>query len=215
MYNLYLKGLSTDNEELNNIRNLFKEYSLDFTTVFDNYGDLPITSNKDLLVAVNDKLRESNPMGQQTNLICHSMGCNLGVIAAEDSKKIKSMVLISPEFGEYSDKELKQIEKDEINIKSSRPYGELEAKNNLNTLKSLIIFNKTKPLATTAIEKIDGPTLIIYSQDDNFIPKAYLQNLAERKDNIDVATIPTKYHNPLLRGKEESNPMKLIKNQLK
>ena len=29
MYNLYLKGLSTNNDELDKIRNLFKKYGLD------------------------------------------------------------------------------------------------------------------------------------------------------------------------------------------
>ena len=33
MYNLYLKGLSTDNQELNQIRTLFKENGLEFTNV--------------------------------------------------------------------------------------------------------------------------------------------------------------------------------------
>ena len=35
MYNLYLKGLSTDNQELTQIRNLFKENELDFTNAFN------------------------------------------------------------------------------------------------------------------------------------------------------------------------------------
>lgn len=215
MYNLYLKGLSTDNQELNEIRSLFKKHGLDFTVVFEGYGNLPIKSDEELKVALQDKLRERNPMGQKINLICHSMGCNLGLLAAEDSKKIKSLVLISPEFGEYSEKELKQIEKDEINLNKPRAYGEQEIKINKNNIRSLLLFRKTKLLATAAIEKVDVPTLIIYSKDDAFIPKEYLNDLAERKDNIQVATIPTKYHNPLINGKYKTRTMRLIKKNIK
>ncbi len=215
MYNLYLKGLSTNNQELNEIRKLFKENGLDFTVVFNNYGNLPMRTETDLKVAIQDKLRESNPMGQQANLICHSMGCNLGVLAAADSKKIKSLVLISPEFGEYSPEELKQIEKDEINLNRPRAYGEQEIKNNKNNLKSLLLFKKTKLLASIAIEKVNVPTLIIYPKDDNFIPKTYLNDLVNRKDNIKLQTVPTKYHNPLVKGNCKTKTMRLIKNQIK
>ena len=37
------------------------------------------------------------------------MGCNFGVLAADKSKKVNKMILISPEFGEYSSEEKKQI----------------------------------------------------------------------------------------------------------
>lgn len=214
MYNLYLKGLSTNNDELDKIRNLFKKYGLDFTVVFDNYSQLPLRSTGALKVAIDDKIRRCNPMGQKVNLICHSMGCNLGVIAAERSKKIKSLILISPEFGEYSEKEMKKIENEELNLNNPREYGELEVKNNANKIKSLIVFQKTKPLATAAIEKIQVPTLIIYSKDDLFIPKEYLNGLSDRKDNIKIATLNTKFHNPLVNGRNKSKTMRLIQKHI-
>ena len=86
-YNLYFKGLSTNNAELNQIRKLFKQHNLDFTAVFGDYSTLPLASNQKLKIALDDKIRENNPIGHNLNLICHSMGCNLGVIAAEHSKK--------------------------------------------------------------------------------------------------------------------------------
>lgn len=214
MYNLYLKGLSTNNEELDKIRNLFKKYGLDFANVFDNYAELPIKTNDALKVSIDDKFRKCNPMGQKVNLICHSMGCNLGVIATERSKKIKSLILISPEFGEYSEKEMEKIENENINLNNPREFGELEVKNNANKIKSLIVFQKTKLLAATAIEKIKVPTLIIYSKDDLFIPQDYLNDLANRKDNIKLATLNTKFHNPLVNGRNKSKTMRLIQKHI-
>ena len=214
MYNLYLKGLSTDNDELDKIRNLFKKYGLDFANVFDNYAELPIKTNDALKVSIDDKIRKCNPMGQKVNLICHSMGCNLGVIATERSKKIESLILISPEFGEYSEKEMEKIENENINLNNPREFGELEVKNNANKIKSLIVFQKTKLLAATAIEKIKVPTLIIYSKDDLFIPQDYLNDLANRKDNLKLATLNTKFHNPLVNGRNKSKTMRLIQKHI-
>ena len=48
MYNLYLKGLSTDNQELNQIRTLFKENGLEFTNVFNSYANLSMLSKTNL-----------------------------------------------------------------------------------------------------------------------------------------------------------------------
>ncbi len=62
--------------------------------------------------------------------------------------------------------------------------------------KSFIVFKKTQPIASMAIEKINVPTLIIYSKADPFIPKDYLNNLADRKSNIEITTIDTDQHNP-------------------
>ena len=215
MYNLYLKGLSTDNDELNKIRKLFKKYGLDITIIFDKYSDLPLKTDGALKVAIDDKIRKCNPKGQKVNLICHSMGCNLGVIATERSKKIKTLVLISPEFGEYSDKELAQIRNEEINLNNPREFGEEGLKNNGQKVRSLIIFKKTKPMAKIAIEKIQIPTLIIYSKDDSFIPKDYLKDLADRKENIKIATINTKFHNPLVNGRNKSKTIHLIQKHIK
>lgn len=208
MYNLYFKGLSTDNTELNQIRHLFKQNNLDFTAAFDDYSTLPLMSNQKLKIALDDKIRETNPMGHNLNLICHSMGCNLGVIAAEHSKKIKNMILISPEFGKYSEKEEKQMESASKNNKGTH--------NKLSVSKaiSFIIFKKTQPIASMAIEKINVPTLIIYSKADPFIPKDYLNNLADRKSNIEIATIDTDQHNPLTDKDSQAKTMHLIKKHI-
>ena len=42
MNNLYFKGLSTDNQELEKIRSMFKENDLRFTNVFYSYEGLPL-----------------------------------------------------------------------------------------------------------------------------------------------------------------------------
>ena len=215
MYNLYLKGLSTDNQELNQIRTLFKENGLEFTNVFNSYANLSMLSKTNLNAEIAEKIRKCNPTMQNINLICHSMGCNLGAIATESSSKIKSLILISPEFGEYSKKEKNQIQEEKLHPTIQRPFGEKNQKINGETAKSLIVFNRTKPLATLAIEKVKVPTLIIYSKDDTFIPKEYLHHLASRKDNIEIAEINSKLHNPLSSIDHKQKTINLIKSHLK
>lgn len=212
MYNLYLKGLSTDNQELNEIRKNFNENGLFFTNVFNNYSNLAALTKNALQAEVNEQVRRANPTMQNINLICHSMGCNLGVLATEQSKKIKNLVLISPSFGEYSTKEKRKIENEKLHPSFQRRYGEKEVKMNSDKIRSLIVFNRTKPWATLAIEKIDIPVLIIYSKDDTFIPKEYLEDLAKRKDNIEIETINSKLHNPLTSQNHKNKTIKLIKN---
>ena len=143
------------------------------------------------------------------------MGCNFGVLAADKSKKVNKMILISPEFGEYSSEEKKQIKYEKIHPNIQTAYGENQPQINSNMLKSLILFKKSKQLATTTIEKINIPILIIYSKDDTFIPKDYLNDLEARKENIKIATIDTKLHNPLISQTHNQTTMRLIKNYLK
>ena len=212
MYNLYLKGLSTDNQELSEIKDSFNDNGLSFTNVFDSYSNLAALSKNAIQAEVDEKIRRANPTMQNVNLICHSMGCNLGVLAAEQSKKIKSLVLISPEFGEYSTKEKRKIEEANIHPTFQRQYGEKETKISSEKIRSIIVFNRTKPWATLAIEKVDIPVLIIYSKDDTFIPKEYLENLAKRKDNVEIETINSKLHNPLTSLDHKNKTIKLIKN---
>lgn len=215
MYNLYLKGLSTDNQELQQIRSLFKANDLEFTNVFNSYAGLSMLSKDELNAEIKDRISKCNPTMQNIDLICHSMGCNLGTIATEKAAKIKSLILISPEFGEYSRKEKNQIQEERLHPTIQRPFGEQTQKINSETAKSLILFNRTKPWATLAIERINVPTLIIYSKDDTFIPKEYLQNLASRKDNIEIEIINSKLHNPLTGIDHRQKTMSLIKSHLK
>ena len=215
MNNLYFKGLSTDNKELDQIRSMFKNAGLKFTNVFYSYAGLPILSKDKLNAALDDEVRRSNPIGQDVNIVCHSMGCNLGVLEAERSSKIKKMVLISPEFGEYSKKEQRQIKDANAMPRVQRPFGEQSTKIAGDKAKSLVIFNRTKPYATLAIERISIPTLIIYSKDDIFIPKDYLNSLASRKDNVEIEEIDSKLHNPLTSKDHGQKTLSLIKDYLK
>ena len=115
------------------------------------------------------------------------------------------MILISPEFGEYSDDEKKIMEN--ANKNNEGTHNKLSA----SKAKSFIVFKKTQPIASIAIEKLNIPTLIIYSKADPFIPKDYLNNLANRKSNIEIATIDTDQHNPLINKDSKSKTMCLIK----
>lgn len=215
MNNLYFKGLSADSQELDQIKGLFQKNGLIFTNVFYGYAGLPLFSKEKLDAAINDEVRRSNPLRQDVNIVCHSMGCNLGVLSAEKSSKIKKMVLISPEFGEYSKQEQSKMQETKTKPTIQSPFGEQSTKIDGDKVRSLIVFNKTKPYATLAIERVNIPTLIIYSKDDIFIPQNYLNHLADRKDNIDIEVINSKLHNPLTSVDHSEHTMTLIKKFLK
>ena len=215
MYNLYYKDLTTNSDELDETKRLFNENGLDLNIVFEHYSKLPITSIRNLNANLTDAFIKANPMGQKANLICTAMGCNLGILTASKSKKIKSLTLIAPEFGNYTKDEQKQIDYEKGDDKIIRPYGEEKSKINNNKIKKLFISNKTQALAKIAIEKIDVPTLIIYSKDDAFIAKDYLNDLAQRKDNIKIATVQTKIHNPLKSKNEKEKVIRLIKKHVR
>lgn len=215
MNNLYFKGLSTDNQELEKIRSMFQENDLNLSVVFDSYANLPLISKDRVNSTIDDGVRRCNPIGHNINLICHSMGCNLGVLNAERSSKINKIVLISPEFGEYSKKEERKIEEEKVYPTIQRPFGEKGKRISGATAKTIALFNRTKPWATLAIERVNVPVLIIYSKDDIFIPQEYLGHLADRKDNIEIEVIDSKLHNPLTSIEHGSKTMSLIKKYLK
>ena len=87
MYNLYYKGLSTDSIELNEIKKYFGENKVNLNIVFENYSNLPITSVKNLNVVLQEQFKKANPMGKDANLICHAMGCNLGILTTIKTPK--------------------------------------------------------------------------------------------------------------------------------
>ena len=78
----------------------------------------------------------------------------------------------------------------------------------------LNFFKYTQPLAAMAIEKINVPTLIIFSKGDIFIPQEYLRELSERKENIELVSLDTNLHNPLLDEEYSQKTMKLIKKHI-
>ena len=215
MYNLYLKGISTDNQELEQIRNLFKENELDFTNVFNSYSNLAALSKNSLKAEIDEQIRKCNPTMQNINLICNSVGCNIGSIEAERSNQIKNLILISPEFGEYTPKEKAKLEKENNFPLLKTPFGEEKLKINSDQIRSLIVFNRTNSWATLAIERINIPILIIYSKDDTFIPKEYLHDLNNRKPNVKIKTIDSKLHNPLTSSVHKQQTINIIKNYLK
>ena len=215
MYNLYYKDFSANLDELDETKKLFNENGLDLNIVFEHYANLPLTSVKTLNSTLTDAFRHANPMGQKANLICNAMGCNLGILTAYKNKRIKSLTLIAPEFGNYTADEQKQIDYEKGDEKIARPYGEEKAKLSKEKIKKLILSNKTQSLAKIAIEKINVPTLIIYSKDDAFIAKEYLDDLAQRKNNIQIATVQTKMHNPLKNKNEKEKVMRLIKKHIR
>ena len=112
-------------------------------------------------------------------------------------------------------KEKRKIEEAKVYPSVQRPFGEKSKKISKETARSIILFNRTKPWSTLAIERINVPILIIYSKDDIFIPKEYWHNLANRKNNIEIEEINSKLHNPLSSIDHKQKTINLIKSHLK
>ncbi len=206
MNNLYFKGLDTDHQEFDQVKRIFNQEGLNLTNVFYSYTSLPLTSNDKIMFDINDEVRRSNPIGQNVNVICNSIGCNFGVLAANKSPKIKNMILISPRFGQYSKEEKRKIKSQKLT--QSNPKNSFDSEK----IKTIILFNKTKSYTNLAIEKIKIPILIVYSKNDVYVPKEYLNDLASKKDNIIIKDIDSSSRN-LLVPKEKT--LRLIKPYLK
>ena len=116
------------------------------------------------------------------------------------------MILISPRFGQYSKEEKRKIKSQKLT--QSNPKNSFDSEK----IKTIILFNKTKSYTNLAIEKIKIPILIVYSKNDVYVPKEYLNDLASKKDNIIIKEIDSSSRN-LLVPKEKT--LRLIKPYLK
>ena len=201
-YNLFFKGLSADKKELEDVQKMAVENGFDLDIAFDDYGNITLDSLEKLSQKINERATD-------VNFICHSMGCNLGILTAKKIERIRSLVLISPEFGDYSDEEL------EIQAKAQKDASsQVRREFTEDVVHAFKFFKYTQPLAAMAVEKINVPILIIFSKGDIFIPQEYLRELSARKDNIELVFLDTNLHNPLLDEEYSQKTMKLVKKHI-
>ena len=137
---------------------------------------------------------------EEVNLICHSMGCNFGLILAKErSAKINSMVLLSPELQSPSKTEtaVSKIraahmpEYDNYNI--SKP----EKIKFLQKLSLYNLFEQTKKIANKNRENLTIRSLIIYPYADIYTSQTGAIKLADDL-KCHYLEMYTKHHNILL-----------------
>jgi pimeloyl-ACP methyl ester carboxylesterase len=215
MTNLYLKGMNTTKKDLNVLIRKFENENVILTPLYESYNNLHFQNQNTLEKTLQEKIKLYNFNQHGINLICHSMGCNLGTIIAENTDEIDKLVLLSPEFFCPKNDEKKAILKLREN---NNLYGET-LKNELFPfsifqIKDFLLFKQTQPLAKAAIEKVTKPTLIIYSQGDPYVSTRYMRYLSVQQ-NIESYTIASCNHNPVLAEKEGQKVLTLIKDFLK
>lgn len=219
MNNLYLKGTTTNTKELYKILKTLDENQLETYPLYPSYESLTHEEPKQLGEIINYQILKHVKKGEKYNLICHSLGCNLGVLAASETEKIEKLVLISPNLTNIEEKERQRT------IKIKRKKYKEETKNKLSLdnikkqlqiinskekIKNLILFKKTQKLAKQKIETINIPILVIFSEGDEYISKKYMKYLSEH-ENTTVYSIPSTNHNPLLDETNENKTATLIK----
>ena len=190
----YLKGLSTTVKEFEYIYSKFSYGDVELVSLVDNYADLSKLSKEKIIEYLKEKINASGE--ENINLICHSMGCNFGLILASNMDNINNVIFVSPEFENVTKEEQSQIEP------SSRQsaYVSENMPMSLSKLKSILLFMKSKKWVneemTNFINK-NIKTSILYSKGDKFVSRKIIHKLSEQ-ENINEYEIDTNNHNPLL-----------------
>lgn len=142
--------------------------------------------------------------GDDVNIICHSMGCNMGLILAKErSSQIKKAVFISPELRKSTRKE-KQIADLRIKTGIAVKYDfSNEKKVKMGVFDKIKLYEVFKQTRKIALENLDSmsaiDSLVIYGAADKFVSQESAEELAEKLDAY-IIQARTKYHNVLLAG---------------
>ena len=204
MKTFYLKGMSTTKEEFEFINKKFNDYGIDLELLCDDYSKYASHGKYFILKDLICKL----PVNEDVNLVCHSMGCNYGVLLSGFSSSIKSITLVSPEFERPSKEEVsKVVESTNITMHepSIMPFGI----NKILNIASFIRSNEWLDEAFSMYVSREIPTTIIYSKGDKYISRDAIYRLASFS-NVRSYEIDTNNHNPML---EDNEAIDLIVNQ--
>ena len=190
----YLKGLSTTKKEFDYIYSKLSYEDIELVPLVSNYAELSKLSKDKIIDYFKDKIKDSGE--EKINLICHSMGCNFGLLLASNMDNINSITLISPEFETVTKEEQAEIEpssRESINEGENTPMS-------LAKLKSILLFIKSKKWVSEEMENFINKgikTSILYSKGDKFVSRKMIHRLS-KLDNISEFEMDTNNHNPLL-----------------
>ncbi len=199
MKNLYIPGMNSSAEEYEKVKQLFKEEGLSLERLLENYLAISRMSKNDVIYTLVKKLDELSAY-QDTTLICHSMGCNLGFLGARHPA-VKKMVLISPEIY-ASTKEEKKCARE---LKQMKYQDETERKIKFRSLSAHLylvgLFLRSRKWALQSLNDFKKPIMIVYSEGDHFVSKSGIERLEKMSESIDTITLETSYHNPFMSDK--------------
>jgi hypothetical protein len=199
----YLKGMSSNQDELDYLKMKFEEEGMELIPLVDNYANYSKMSKEEIKEDLINRL----PKDEKINLVCHSMGCNYGLLAANNMNNIEHITFVSPEFEQVTSSDYETI------VHSTIPMDHKpnKMKFGINKLKNIMAFVKSSKWSRLELHRFlitkDTPTLIFYSTGDEFVSRKQFEDMYEF-DNISFQRFDTNNHNPLL---ENNKSVKLIK----
>lgn len=197
---LYLKGMSTTKEEFEIIKNKFSENGMELINLVDDYADFYGKKENEIKKEIIEKI---NNYADDKCLICHSMGCNFGVILAPYIRRLAKIMFISPEWKDVKKEEQKLI----IPSSNTSKYPSHQQPLSINKIKNIAVFIKSKNWYRK--NKIENKTKfnylflsdlckdIFYSKGDKYVSREEIKILSVF-ENVNVFEIDTNNHNPIL-----------------
>ena len=199
----YLKGMSSNQDELDYLKMKFENEGMELIPLVDNYAMYSKMSKDEIEADLISRL----PKDEKINLVCHSMGCNYGLLLANKLINIYHITFVSPEFESMTSSDYEAIDP------SPRPMDHKpnKMKFGINKLKNIMAFVKSSKWSGIELKRFlitrDTPTLILYSSGDGFVSRKQFEDMYEF-DNISFHRFDTNNHNPLL---ENNKSVELIK----
>lgn len=198
MEKIYIPGMSISVEEEAKLKRLFKEEGMPVQFLTNEYLFLAEMSKKNIRNFIMKEIDFTRNHYEGVHLICHSMGCNLGIIASEHPD-VQSLTLISPELKATSKLERERIitetlEKYQHEQKEKppvRPLGE--------QLLLVGLFLRSRKWALKSLKDVDVPIQVFYSEGDPFVSRESVDKTFDCMTRI--MKIETSNHNPLLSEK--------------
>jgi|GEM_PF-2338680 len=207
---VYLKGLSTNEEEIDFIKKKFESEGIYFTNLVEDYSEFFGKSKEDICKIIEQRIYNLTWLSDPVTLVCHSMGCNYGLLLLDPSLQISNTVFISPEF-----KKITKEERDQI-VESSNAITKepSQMKFGVNKLMNIYAFIQSskwvdKALANYLNSNKINPTTILYSKGDKYVSREVI-NMMSVYDNVKTYEIDTNNHNPLL---EDTSCIDIIKQE--
>ncbi len=198
MEKIYIPGILGNRDELHDIEKLFKEQNMSVVSL--SKGDLFFSkmNQNDIRKFIMQRIDYISRTHDGVHLICHSMGCNLGVIASEHPS-VESLTLVSPEFKCTSRLERKKILRETSEKYQHESSQNLSAKPLGEQLLQVGLFLRSRRWALKKLSSVPVPIQVFYSEGDPFVSKRGLDQVFGKGTR--KIMVGTSNHNPFLSEK--------------
>lgn len=206
---VYVPGLSVTKENLQKVKEVLKEGNIEIEPLISDYLSIARMSKQDIERTIMNRLDCIEEANDDTHLLCHSMGCNLGVLASKHPS-VGSITFVSPEFRKVTRKEQKEIE--QIRKEKYSEEKEESVKRDLQEQLLLVgLFLKSRKWALKELHQVEIPTMVVYSEGDKFVSRKGIKEIGDRFTR--KIMLETSFHNPFL-SKEGKTLVKKYRNYI-